>query len=190
MIATETAKTIVLILFGLTILWIVIIIIKNDMETIVRAILVAAVLGLSLYYLNTTKLENLSFAAIKRDLFPVQARAYAFNRREAKYAGRPATDYIFEDPGPPLSLVMAKGGKYLEIRDIEQINVLLEYIGLPPVAEGVPELASITGSSIDAEKFRWDDYSKGVLVITRGICRDMASARTFPCVSQITLISR
>jgi hypothetical protein len=190
MIATETAKTIVLILFGLAILWIVIIIVKNDTETIVRAILVAAVLGLGLYYLNTTKLETLSFAAIKRDLFPVQARAYVFKRQDAKYAGRPATNYIFEDPGPPLSLVMAEGGKYMAIRDVEPINVLLEYIGLPPVAEGVPELASITGSVIDAEKFRWDDYEKGVLVITRGLCRDMASAKTFPCVAQITLISR
>ena len=190
MIATETAKTIVLILFALAILWIVIIIIKNDMETIVRAILVGAVLGLCLYYLNTTKLETLSFAAIKRDLFPVQTRAYVYKVQEAKYAGRRATEYFFEDPGPPLSLAMAEGGKYLEIRDVEPINALLEYIGLPPVDEGVPELAAITGSSIDAERFRWDDYEKGVLVITRGICRDMASAKTFPCVSQITIISR
>lgn len=190
MIATETAKTVVLVLFALAILWIVIIIIKNDMDTIVRALLVAAVLGLSLYYLNQTKLETLTFAAIKQDLFPVKARAYPFTRKEERYAGRPATTFVFQDPGPPLPVVMAEGGKYMAIRDVAPINALLEYVGLPPVAEGVPELAALTGSTLDAEKFRWDDYESGVLVIYRGICRDMATARTFPCVSQITVIAR
>ena len=49
MIATDTAKTVVLILFGLSILWIVIIIIRNDMQTIIRALIVTALLGLGLY---------------------------------------------------------------------------------------------------------------------------------------------
>lgn len=190
MIATETAKTIVLVLFALAILWIVIIIVKNDMETMVRALLVAAVLGASLYYLNQTKLEELSFAAIKQDLFPVRAQDYPFTRKEESYSGRPATSFVFQDPGPPLPVVMAEGGKYMVIRDIAPINALLAYVGLPPVDRGVPELAARTGSTLDADKFRWDDYERGVLVIYRGLCRDMASARSFPCVSQITVISR
>ncbi len=190
MIATETAKTVVLVLFALAILWIVIIIVKNDTETIVRAILVAAVLGLALYYINQTKLEQLTFAAIKQDLFPVKTRAYNFTRKEERYAGHPATTFVFEDPGPPLPVVMAEGGKYMAIRDVAPINVLLAYVGLPPVADGVPELAVTTGSSLDADKFRWDDYERGVLIIIRGLCRDMAAAKSFPCVSQITVIAR
>src|SRR5512136_2012465 len=76
MIATDIVKTIVLVLLGLAVLWIVVIIVKNDMQTIIRALIVAAVLGLGYYYLDHTKLEKLSFTAIKNDLFPVVERAY------------------------------------------------------------------------------------------------------------------
>ncbi len=190
MIATETAKTVVLVLLALAILWIVIIVVKNDTETIVRALLVAAVLGLALYYLGQTKLEQLSFTAIRNDLFPVKTRAYTFERTESSPGGRPTTSFVFQDPGPPLSLVMAEGGKYMAIRDIRGLNSLLAYVGLPPVSEGAPELAAITGANLDADKFRWNDYEKGVLTVIRGICRDMASAQSFPCVARIILQSR
>mgnify|MGYP001202573994 CR=1 FL=1 len=190
MIPTETAKTVVLILFGLCILWIIIIVIKNDMQTIIRALIVAAILGLSLYYLNQTKLEKLSFTAIKHDLFPIRARTYTFERREGYMAGRPITTYVFEDPGPPLSLVMMSGGKYMAIKDIRQVNIILEFLDLPPVSEGVPELASITGQGLDTDKYRWDDYAKGVLLLERGICRDMTSAQSFTCIARLTVQAR
>jgi len=190
MVATETAKTVILILLGLSILWIAILIVKNDMQTILRAILVAAVFGLAFYYVDHTKLEKLSFQAIKEELFPVRARAYTFDRREGTIAGRPITTFVFQDPGPPLSLVMMSGGKYMAVKDIRSVNVVLEYIGLPPVSEGVPELASITGRTLDADKFRWDDYEPGVLLLERGICRDMGSAETFTCIARITVTGR
>ncbi len=190
MIATETAKTALLILFGLCILWIVVIIVKNDMQTIVRALIVAALLGLGLYYVNQTKLETLSFTAVKEELFPVKARAYTFNKRESFVAGTSTTSYIFDDPGPPLSLAMTDGGKYMTIKDVRSVNVVLEYLGLPPVAEGVAELASLTGRTIDADKFRWDDYERGVLLLERGICRDMTSAQSFTCIARITVMAR
>jgi len=190
MIATETAKMVVLILFGLCILWIIVIIVKNDMQTIVRALLVAAVLGLALFYLNQTKLEKLSFTAIKYDLFPVKARAYPYERREGFIAGSPTTTYIFPDPGPPLSLAMMSGGKYMVVKDVRPINAVLEYLGLPPVTAGVPELASITGKSLDTDKYRWDDYVKGVLLIERGICRDKTTAQSFPCIARIMIQAR
>jgi len=190
MIATETAKTVMLILLGLSILWIVIIIIRNDMQTIVRALIVAALLGLGVYYLYNTKLEKLSYSAIKEDLFPVQARDYTFERREFSISGAPATTFVFHDPGPPLSLVMMSGGKYMAIKDVRSVNVILRYLELPPVGKGVPELASITGRIIDSDKYRWDDYGAGVLLIERGLCRDMASAKTFACISRITITGR
>ena len=190
MVATETAKTVMLVLFGLSILWIVIIVVRNDMQTIIRALIVTALLGLGLYYLNQTKLETLSFTAIKQELFPVKSRAYTYNRRDSYDAGRTVTAYIFEDPGPPLSVAMIEGGKHMAIKDIRPVNVVLEYLGLPPVAAGVPELASITGRSLDSDKYRWDDYERGVLLLERGICRDMTSAQSFTCIARITVTAR
>lgn len=190
MIATETAKTVVLILFGLSILWIIVIIVKNDMQTMLRALLVAAVLGLSLFYLNQTKLERLSFTAVKYDLFPIKTRAYTYQKQEGYVAGHPTTTYIFEDPGPPLALAMISGGKYMAIKDIRSVNAVLQYLGLPPVTAGVAELASITGQGIDADKYQWDDYERGVLLIERGYCRDLSQAESFTCISRIMLKSR
>jgi hypothetical protein len=190
MIATETAKTVFLILFGLSILWIVIIFIKNDTQTIVRALVVAAVLGLALFYLNQTKLEKLSVAEIRDDLFPPKTRNYAFEKREGFLAGRPTTTYIFDDPGPPLPLKIEAGGKYMAIRDVKPVNRILELLSLPPVAAGVSELASITHQTLDADKYRWDDYERGVLLLERGICHDMTSAQSFPCIARITVYRR
>lgn len=190
MIATETVKTVLLILFGLSILWIIVILIRNDMQTIIRALIVTALLGLGLYYINQTKLEKLSFTAIKEELFPVKARAYRYERREGLTDGRPITTFVFEDPGPPLSLAMMNGGKYLSIKDIRPVNVVLQYLGLPPVNKGVPELASITGQRLDTDKYRWDDYEKGVLLVERGFCTNMSASQTFTCISRITVTSR
>lgn len=190
MIATETAKTALLVLFGLSILWIIVLVVKNDMQTMVRALIVAALLGLGLYYVSQTKLEQLSFRAIKEELFPVKGGTYTFHKREGTIGGQRTTDYIFNDPGPPLSLVMIEGGKYMAIRDTRGVNAVLQYLGLPPVNEGVPELASLTGRTLDADKYRWDDYELGVLLIERGICRDMNSAATFTCIARISLTGR
>jgi hypothetical protein len=85
---------------------------------------------------------------------------------------------------------MTDGGKYMTIKDVRSVNVVLEYLGLPPVAAGVPELASLSGRTIDADKFRWDDYERGVLLLERGICRDMTSAQSFTCIARITVMDR
>lgn len=190
MVATETVKTVVLVLFGLCIVWIIIIVVKNDMQTIVRALLVTAVMGLALYFLNQTKLEKLSYSAVKNELFPVKARNYKFEMREGFLAGNPTTTYIFEDPGPPLPQVMMNGGRYMAIKDVRWVNSVLKYLGLPPVAEGVSELDSITHQTIDSDKYRWDNYEKGVLLLERGLCRNMTTAQTFSCIIRITIYSR
>ncbi len=78
----------------------------------------------------------------------------------------------------------------MAIKDIRPVNVVLEYLGLPPVAAGVSELASITGRTLDADKYRWDDYERGVLLLERGICRDMTSAQSFTCIARITVTAR
>ena len=193
MIETETAKTVLLILFGLAILWIVIIIVKNDMETMVRALIVAALIGGGLYLVSKPGASvdgKISIASIKEYLFPVPERDYPFERKEGHVGGRPYTVYIFQDPGPPLSLVMMEGGKYMAIKDLRRVNNVLKLIGLPPVDAGVPELASLTGKTVDADKYQWDDYQKGVLVIERALCRDMTTVSSFPCIATIKLTLR
>jgi hypothetical protein len=190
MIATETVKTVVLVLFGLCILWIIIIVVKNDMQTIVRALLVTAVMGLALYFLNQTKLEKLSYSAVKNELSPVKKQIYKFEMVEGRIAGNPTTTYAFQDPSPPLPLALMNGGKYMAIKDVRWVNNVLEFLGLPPVAEGVSELASITHQTLDADKYRWDNYEKGVLILERGLCRNMTTASTYPCIVRITITSR
>jgi hypothetical protein len=190
MVATDTAKTVLSVLFGLSIIWIIVIIVKNDMQTIIRAIVVAALLGLGLYYVGQTKLETLSYEGIRNELFPIKAQAFTFARQDTTNAGRAVTTFTFPDPGPTLAVTMMSGGKYMAIKDIRTVNVVLEYLGLPPVAEGVSELAATTGRRLDADKFVWDDYERGVLVLERGICRDMASAQTFTCIVRITVTAR
>jgi hypothetical protein len=193
MIATETAKTVLLILFGLSILWIVVIIVKNDMQTIVRALVVAAVVGLALYIVNMPKIarhDKVSFAILRDELFPVKKQAYPFTVQDERFQGKVVKTFVFQDPGPPLSLVMVNGGKFMAIKDVRPVNNVLEFLGLPPISAGVEELASITGKTLDADKYRWDDYERGVLLLERSICRDMTSASSFPCISRITVTPR
>lgn len=190
MIATETARTVVLVLFALSIIWIIVILIKNDMQTIVRAMVVAAVLGLALLFVSKTKLETLSFKAVKSELFPPKEETYSFNKKESYQAGTPTTTYQFPDPGPRLILSMEEGGKNLAVKDIDAVNRVLARLNLPPVSHGVLELAAVTGRTLDADKYVWEDYALGRLIIVRGICRDMTTTGTFPCIVTITVERR
>lgn len=190
MIATETARTAVLVLLGLSIVWVVILIIKNDMSTIIRALIVTAVLGLSFFYLSQTKLEELSFRAVKNDLFPPRQEHFTWEKRETITGGIPTTLFVFSEPGPRLALDLERGGKYLTINDVDSLNSVLRTVGLPPVKHGVRELAAISGRTLDANIYRWEDYELGILTIERGLCRNMTTTETFPCISSITVRGR
>lgn len=185
MIATETARTVILALFALSVLWVIVVLVKNDMQTIVRAMIVAAVLGLAFLYVSKTDLQTLSFKAVKEDLFPSKEESFTFNKRESQRDGTTIVTYMFPDPGPRLPLEMEEGGKTLALNDIDRVNRILERLGLPPVTHGVRELASITGKTIDADRYVWEDYKLGRLTIVRGICRDMTTSGTFPCVATL-----
>jgi hypothetical protein len=190
MIATETARAVLMILFGLSVVWVIACVVRNDMSTIIRALVVMVVLGLGFYYVHQTKLQTLSFKSIREDLFPRAPLSLSYDKREVTIGGVPQTIYAFAEPGPELVLSMDEGGKYLTIRNVDPLNRVLEYVGLPPVKHGVPELASITGSDLDANRYRWDDYDLGVLIIERGICRNVRTAGTFPCIQAITVRPR
>ena len=190
MVATETARTIILIFLGLSVLWIILCVIRNDTATIVRALIVTVLFGVAFYYLNQTKLQTLTVRSIKEDLFPPKPIHALFEKRTTYINGVEQTIYSFTEPGPELTLSMEEGGKDLSIADIEPLNRLLQYLGLPPVKRGARELSTITGSNLDTDKYRWEDYDLGVLIIERGICHNVATANTYSCVQTITIIPR
>jgi hypothetical protein len=190
MIATESARLGILVLLGLSVLWVIVCVVKNDTATIVRAILTAVVFGIIFFYLNQTKLQTLSFKAIKNDLFPPKPLHLSYEKRETIVGNQLRTVYAFDEPGPELVLSMEEGGKSLSIEDIDPLNRVLKYIGLPPVKRGVPQLSSITGSTLDSDRYQWDDYELGTLIIERGICRNVDTASTYPCIDTITILRR
>jgi hypothetical protein len=190
MIATETARTVVMVLGILSVLWVIVCVVKNDTATLFRAVITMILFGLVFFYLNGTKIQTLSFKNIKNDLFPPKPLNLSYEKRETFVGNQLQTVYAFAEPGPELVLTMEEGGKYLTISDIEPLNRVLAYLSLPPVKNGARELAAITGNSLDVNKYRWDDYELGTLIIERGICRNIATAGTFPCIDTLTIIRR
>jgi len=190
MIATETARTAILLLLGLSVLWVVVCIVRNDTATIVRALIVTVLLGVVFFYLNQTKIETLSYKSVKNDLFPPKPLNVSFQKRDTFVNGVAQTIYAFGDPGPELVLSMGDGGKSLSVTDVDPLNRVLEYVGLPTVDHGAPELSTVTGSNLDADKYRWDDYELGTLIVERGICRNVTTANTFSCIQAIVVIRR
>lgn len=190
MVATETVKTIFLVLTVLAVVWVVVCIIKNDMATIIRALVVAILMGLGFFYTSNTKLERLSFKAVKNDLFPPKPEYFTYEKRENSVGSETVTTYIFSEPGPRLVLAMEQGGKFLTVEDIDPLNRTLAFVGLPPVTRGVRELSALTGSTLDANLYRWDDYKLGVMTIERSICRNITTTESFPCISSITIRRR
>ncbi len=185
--ATETVRTVFLVLFGLSVIWVIACIIRNDPATIVRALVITLLTGGAFFYLNQTKLQTLTFSAIKDDIFPPKPEYFTFDKREINQGGVTTLIYSFSEPGPRLVLDMERGGKYLTVTDIRPLNRTLAYVGLPAVEHGARELSAITGSTLDADYYRWEDYELGVMTIERGIGRNITTAASYPSILQITI---
>jgi hypothetical protein len=190
MIATETVRLVLMVLLGGCLIWAMSIVIRKDYESLVRVILVGAVIGVAFFYVNQTDLEKLSWSAVKEDIFPPKMEHYRFERREITTGGVARTVFLFDEPGPKINVVMEKGGKNLVIRNTDSLNRVLAYIGLPPVKHGVPELISITGKGSDANTYLWDDYDKGILIVEQGLFHDSSSLQSYPQIVAITVRNR
>jgi hypothetical protein len=185
MIETATLKTIVTVLLGLCALWIFYLIVRRDFDSIVRAIVVTLLVGGAFFYLHQTKLEKISFAGVRNEIFPGRKPTWVFRVKEEQWGGHPALTYLFQDPGPRLKLELDANKRNYHIVDIGPVNEALAYVGLPPVKTGARELAAITGSLIDVNTYRWEDYSLGPLVIERGLCRSKSEVEIFHCLVSI-----
>lgn len=200
MTETATLKIIVMVLFGLTIVWLVKILIKQEFETLVRALLVAVFFGAALLYLQQTKSQTISWKDIKQTVFPEKDLALAYVKDEGRTSGAKYVRYTFPAPtgqegsllgvGPRLKLTLDSNGRNYHITDIEPVNRILTYLGLPEVKTGVKELAAITGRLADVNSYRWEDYDGRILIIERGLCQDMNSLERYHCVVSIMVRDR
>lgn len=199
MIATATLRSIVLALFGLSVLWVIKVVVKREFETLFRALLVMALIGGAFLYLQGTKHPSISWKVIKNEIFPSKVRPYTFFKEEGRPGGRLRIRYIFPAPGPEgsdpgpspkLNLTLDPNGRNYHITDVEPVNRVLADLGLPPVKAGVRELASLTGLLTDVNYYRWDDYPEGILTIERGLCNNKDSLERYHCLVTLTIQSR
>jgi hypothetical protein len=200
MIATATLRTIVLVLLGLCIVWIVKVLVKREFETLARALIVTALIGGAFLYLTETKLTYVSWESLKRDIFPPKARPYTYIKQESDpIVGARLVRYIFPapgpegsepDPSPKLKLTLDPNGRNYHITNVEPINHVLEDLGLPLVRSGVRELAAVTGRLTDVNYYRWDDYELGILTIERSLCNNKNSLERYHCLVSLTIQSR
>ncbi len=190
----DTLKTIVLVLLGITAIWLIRVLVKRETENIVRTLIFGALLGGALFYLQNQKVETLEFSditgQIKDTLFPEKAPNYIYYKDEGTDLKGSYIRYYFESPGPKLSLELDPSGKFFNIKSIQPINRILVYLGLPKVERPVRELAAITGSANDIDHYRWDDYPLGALTIIREICQDRDKLESYQCLSNILIARR
>jgi hypothetical protein len=200
MIATATLRTIVLVLLGLCIVWIVKVLVKREFETLARALIVTALIGGAFLYLTETKLTYVSWESLKRDIFPPKVHPYTYIKQESNpIAGSRLVRYLFPAPGPEgsepgpspkLKVTLDPNGRNYHITDVEPVNRVLEDLGLPLVKSGVRELAAVTGRLTDVNYYRWDDYELGILTIERSLCNDKDSLVRYHCLVRLTIQSR
>lgn len=200
MIATTTLKTIVMVLFGLTIVWLVKILIKQEFETLVRALIVAVLFGGALFFLQQTKLETISWKNVKQMVFPEKAMALAYVKDEGRQDATRYVRYTFPVPtgeegsllgiGPQIKLTLDPNGRNYHITNIEPVNRVLTFLGLPKVKTGVKELAAITGRLADVNYYRWEDYDGRILILERGLCQEKNSLERYHCIVSIVVRDR
>lgn len=192
MVPVSTLKIIFMVFLAVALFRLVRILIQKEKESVLRAVIVCAILGAIFYGLTTVKTEkvSLSIGQLKRLIFPSKAQDWEFIKEEGVRQGLPIVRYLFPEPGPRLNLTIDPAGNTFSIVDIGPVNAVLEYLDLPPVEEGVPELSSITGSTININTYRWDDYPRGILIIERGLCRNIDNLETYHCITNLTIRAR
>lgn len=192
MVPVSILKIVFIALLAFALFRLVRVLIHKEKESIAWALIVCAALGAVVYGLTTIKAEkiSLSVAQVKKLLFPTRSEEWEFIEVKSQYQGRPQTRYTFPEPGPRLSLELDGRSGTLNLVDVDPLNAVLDYLGLPPVEEGVEELTVITGLQRDINTYRWDDYPLGVLIVERGLCRNLDDLDTYHCISRITIQPR
>jgi len=166
------------------------VIIRKEKESIIRGLSIFLILMFGLIYLNQSPYRNTTVGWIADQLFPQRALNYEYYVERGSNSKGRYVRYVFVPPRPKLRLEMSGQAKYLHLNNPRSLNKVLRYIDLPPVDSGAPELSSLTGSSTDANDYRWPGYSIGPLTVTRGLCRNTDAPDAYHCLIRITIITQ
>jgi hypothetical protein len=170
-------------------IWLLKIIIKKEKGTIASAILFFLFLLVSFLYVSGSKYSEFTLLDLHAQLFPQKSLLLNYHVRKTGTPPHELTVYRFQEPRPPLKVVLDSRGKYSHIKDPGSLNRILKQLGLPEVKTGVPELSSITGSYIHASQYRWPDYPLGVLIVVKDRSQDRDAVIFYDSVIKISISS-
>lgn len=187
-LANISLITILSLLLFIASIWLLLIIIQKKTGYIFRAIVFFLFVLLALIYFQQSDVNKYTLNDLRLAVFPKKMPHYLFELVEDR--GDVVARYTFYDPKPRISLSLDKSGKYFHIANVATVNHILDYLNLPRVKSGVKELAFITGSNRDISLYRWENYSRGVLILERTICRNKKTLETYNCVDKITIKKR
>lgn len=190
MIETALLKNIITVLLGLSFLWLVIVIVRRSFELITRVLFVIVVLGIAYVLVSQVKAEMFSFSELKNRFFPEKQVELKYIEEKGPAGGPVIIKYIFPDPGPRLALKFDQKANCFNIENPASVNRVLEKLGRPPLRSGADELVSITGSQIDVNMYRWDDYAEGILILERSLCKNKNDLETYHCIAAIIIQRR
>ena len=185
-----TLNMVISVLLVLVAVWLIVLIIRKERAFLTRAILLLLFLLSIHLYLNFSSPSTLTFADLKDYIFPPKPLTLDYTLETRYTPEATITRYIFKEPLPRISVSMDKDGKFMHIEDIRPINRILRELNLPEVKEGAPELVSLTGSRIHISHYRWEKYSRGVMIMEKTLCQDRDGLESYPCLVLITIRSR
>lgn len=170
--------------------WLVAVLVKRKKAFLGRAIIVFILLLGAVIYLQPKAERKMNLVDLKAWIFPEEIPQYNYHVEQRGQGPQKIIEYIFSAPYPSLTLSMEKDGKYFHIRDVMPVNRVLKQLDLPTVKEGVPELASITGSQLDVNQYLWEDYPGGALLLERSMCQQGESLVRYHCIIYIQIRGR
>jgi hypothetical protein len=168
-------------------LWLVRVLAKKENENIFKAIILLLFFLAIFLYLSQNDSNKLTISNLKNSFFPSKTIKIKYRVVRGVVNRNEFVKYVFAKPYPILSVKMDKNGSYFNIVNPESVNKVLRFLDLPELKEGVSELSSVTGSVYDTSHYRWDKYSRGILILEKTLCRSGESLTMSHCILGITI---
>lgn len=170
-------------------IWLFIIIMQKKTGYVFRGMVFFLFVLLALIYFQQSDAKKYTLSDLKYALFPKKGFTLNYHTDEESQQGT-VIRYVFDEPMPKIPVSMDRNGKYFHITNISVINEILNRMRLPLINKGAQELASITGSSVHKNLYRWEDYPRGILILERTICKNRQTLETFNCLASLTIRSK
>lgn len=180
-------RSITTILLILALLWFLKLMLKKQIEYLLRASLILIFIFLVFIFFQRSEIGKWDVFEIKGKLFPEKIPTLNYHQDREALSDDIKLRYVFREPKPKLILNLDKRGNYLHLWNVSSLNPVLKALKLPQVHQGVPELASITGSRSDIKQYRWGDYPLGILIIERDFCQDKKKFQSYHCLSALII---